>query len=324
MKNQVKTIASISLMILILGYVACTSDNKTTVKEPLTKKELGEMLFSDPILSQGNQVSCASCHIPEHAFADTSATSKGVDGKRGTRNTPSAMNLAARNSFFHDGRSETLEDQAVGPIENPIEMNLPMAEAVKKLNASKLYVERFKNIYGERPKRENIIDAMVTFEKSLETSNSPFDRFMHDDTSAISESAKRGQKIFNIKGKCFDCHFGPDFTGDEFRNIGLYNGRELNDVGRFGITQKKEDIGKFKVPGLRNIAMTAPYMHNGMFKTLEEVIDYYDTPTQFVQGSINADSLLLKPLGLTVQEKSDLLEFLKSLTDERFKTVSKK
>jgi cytochrome c peroxidase len=187
-----------------------------------------------------------------------------------------------------------------------------------------LYVERFKNIYGERPKRENIIDAMVTFEKSLETSNSPFDRFMHDDTSAISESAKRGQKIFNIKGKCFDCHFGPDFTGDEFRNIGLYNGRELNDVGRFGITQKKEDIGKFKVPGLRNIAMTAPYMHNGMFKTLEEVIDYYDTPTQFVQGSINADSLLLKPLGLTVQEKSDLLEFLKSLTDERFKTVSKK
>ncbi|MES2590404.1 MAG: cytochrome c peroxidase [Bacteroidota bacterium] len=313
----------LSLMIVIL--TACdSSEKKSEVKIPTTKEELGELLFSDPILSQGNQISCASCHIPAFAFSDTVALSKGVDGKLGTRNSPSAMNLAARSSFFHDGRAGTLEEQASGPIENPVEMNLPIREAVKKLNANAAYLSYFKKIFNKSADTANLVDAISSFERTLETGNSPFDRYMHGDTTAISESAKRGQKIFNVKAKCFDCHFGPDFTGDEFRNIGLYNSKELNDAGRYEITKSTSDIGKFKTPGLRNIAVTGPYMHNGMFKTLPEVIDYYDKPQQFVKESMNTDTLLSKPLNLTDAEKYDLHEFLKCLTDERFKDVVKK
>ena len=319
--------STFTYLIIIAGILisACSSSESIENKpEPTTKEELGELLFSDPILSENNQISCASCHIPDFAFADTSKVSKGVNGKLGSRNTPSAMNMNDRSFFFHDGRSETLEEQAAGPIENPVEMNLPIAEAIKRLNADKNYKTYFKAIYKESPNRSNLLDAIASFERTLETSNTPFDRFMNKDKSAISEAAKRGQIIFNEKGKCFDCHFGPDFTGDQFRNIGLYNAKDLNDKGRSEITKDSTDIGKFKVPGLRNIAVTGPYMHNGMFKTLSEVIDYYDTPNTFVKGSINSDSLLLKPLGLTKAEKSDLLEFLHTLTDDRFVTSSKK
>ena len=321
---QMMSVPAFVCGVLLFASVSCSTESKSTLKEPFTKEELGELLFFDPILSQNNQISCASCHLPEYAFADTAALSKGVDGKLGTRNTPSAMNQNARSFFFHDGRAETLEEQAAGPIENPVEMNLPLAEAIKRLNLHEQYSSYFKKIYAKRPDRESILDAIASYERTLETSNSPFDRYMHGDTTAISVSAKRGQDIFNVKGKCFDCHFGPDFTGDEFRNIGLYNAQELNDPGRYEITKNKADIGKFKVPGLRNIAVTAPYMHNGSFRTLREVIDYYDTPQHFVKGSINADTLLTKPLNLTEQEKSDLLEFLKSLTDDRFRDIETK
>ena len=137
----------------------------------------------------------------------------------------------------------------------------------------------------------------------------------------MSESAKRGLVIFNNKGKCFDCHFGVDFTGnDRFKNIGLYNGKNLNDEGRSKISGHTKDLGTFKVPGLRNIAQTAPYMHNGMHKTLRDVIDYYDQPDKFIKDAINRDSLLSKPLGLTESEKKDLENFLLSLSDERFLT----
>jgi cytochrome c peroxidase len=129
----------------------------------------------------------------------------------------------------------------------------------------------------------------------------------------MSASAQRGHKIFNQKGKCFDCHFGPDFTGDEFRNIGLYNEKNLHDRGRATITGKEEDAGKFKVPGLRNVSKTAPYMHNGMFRTLREVIDYYDNPNKFVSDAINRDTLLARPLGLSERDKQDLEAFLRAL-----------
>ncbi len=310
---------------LLVAIIRCSnSEQSEAVNEPGTKEALGAMLFLDPILSSDNTISCASCHIPSRAFADTVALSKGVGGKLGTRNTPSAMNLASHDIFFHDGRAESLELQAAGPIENPVEMNLPVTEAVKKLNANKNYVAFFKKLYKESPTKANLLDALATFERSLETSNTPFDKYMNDDTTAISASAKRGQKIFNVKGKCFDCHFGPDFTRDDFKNIGLYNGKELNDVGRYGVTKDSADIGKFKVPGLRNIAVTGPYMHNGMFKTLTEVIDYYNEPQKFVKGIINMDTIMLTPINLTAQDKADLLEFLKTLTDEQFKAVARK
>lgn len=317
-----KTLPKLLFVIFCSLIMSCSNNEKASKTAPTTKEELGELLFFDTLLSQNNKVSCASCHIPAYAFSDTSAVSKGVDGKTGTRNTPSAMNQNARSFFFHDGRAESLEDQAAGPIENPVEMNLPIAEAIKKLNNNKEYHEYFNKIYNKSADRESILDAIAAFERTLETSNSPFDRYMKGDSTAISKSAQRGQEIFNVKGKCFDCHFGPDFTGDDFKNIGLYNGKELNDRGRSEITKNDDDLGKFKTPGLRNIAVTAPYMHNGMFKTLTEVIDYYNTPTDFVKGGINLDTLVQKPLNLTTQEKKDLLEFLKSLTDDRFKTIA--
>lgn len=142
---------------------------------------------------------------------------------------------------------------------------------------------------------------------------------MQDKPEPMSEAAVRGRRVFMKKGKCFDCHFSPDFTGDEFRNIGLYTGTgALTDRGRFEVTRDSNDLGRMKVPGLRNIALTAPYMHNGIFKTLEEVIDYYDEPTRFVQHSLNRDTLLARPLGLTTEEKADLKIFLEALTDRRY------
>jgi len=307
-------------LLFIFPFAFSCSDPQVKLKEARTEEQLGELLFFDPILSSDSSVSCASCHKPEFAFADNSAVSKGVNGKTGSRNAPSAMNQNARNFMFWDGRNETLEEQALGPIENPVEMNLPVSELINRLYKHELYLKYFNLIYGEKPNRANIAKALAAFERTLETENTPFDDYMKkDDTTEFSASAKRGQNIFNVKGKCFDCHFGPDFTGDQFRNIGLFNGKELNDSGRFVVTRKPEDLGRFKTPGLRNIAMTAPYMHNGMHKTLREVIDYYNEPDKFISNSFNRDTLLRKPLGLTEQEKKDLENFLLTLTDRRFR-----
>lgn len=303
-------------------FVSCGSDlpnNEKALKEPSTIEDLGELLFHDSILSRGNQVSCASCHKPEHAFADNTPVSFGVDSLKGDRNTPSAMNQSARNFQFWDGRMETLEEQAVGPIENPVEMDMPLSFAVEKLNKHSQYRKFFIKIFGHPADKKTVADAIAAFERTLETSDTPFDNYTSGkDTTQFSASAKRGQKIFNVKGKCFDCHFGPDFTNDFFRNIGIFNGKNLNDSGRFEVTRNPEDIGRFKTPGLRNIAMTAPYMHNGMHKTLREVIDYYNEPDKFISNSVNRDTLLKKPLGLTEQDKKDLEAFLLSLTDARF------
>ncbi|MBC8112307.1 MAG: c-type cytochrome [Verrucomicrobia bacterium] len=288
-------------------------------KLPKTKALLGKKLFFDPILSENHTISCASCHKPQFAFADTARFSQGIYGHLTTRNTPSSMNVRGRTSLFWDGRVKSLEEQALAPLVHPNEMGLPLAEAVKRLNADVFYQKAFKKLFKSGATQENLAIALAEFQRSLETGNSAFDRFIHDnDQKAITESAKRGRMIFIEKAKCFDCHFGLDFTGDEFMNIGLYNGKELNDPGRFGIVKDSAYLGSFKVPGLRNIAITAPYMHNGMFKTLREVVDYYDDPNKFVQGSLNRDELLRKPLGLTVNEKEDLVAFLESLTDETF------
>lgn len=310
---------NVFLFCSLVALIAC-NEPKSALKEPYNEATLGELLYFDPILSSDSSISCASCHKPEFAFSDNNPVSKGVGGKLGTRNAPSTMNQSARNFQFWDGRNETLEEQALGPIENPVEMNLPVSELINRLYKHKQYMSFFEKIYGEKPSRKNIAMAIAAYERTLETNDTPFDDYMkNDDTTGFGLSEQRGQEIFNVKGKCFDCHFGPDFTGDQFRNIGLFNGKDLNDSGRFIVTRNGRDIGKFKTPGLRNIAMTAPYMHNGMHKTLREVIDYYNEPDKFVKNSVNRDSLLSKPLGLTEAEKKDLENFLLSLTDRRFK-----
>jgi cytochrome c peroxidase len=315
----------LTLFFPLLILLACSNEetkvaNETKLKEPSTIAELGELLFFDSLLSDNNRVSCASCHKPQFAFADNLPFSFGVDSIKTERNTPSIMNQASRSFFFYDGRAETLEQQVLGPMENPKEMNLPMSFAIEKLILHKQYKTFFNKLFGQNPTKDNITKAIAAYEKTLETSDSDFDNYVNKvDTTKLTTSAKRGQQIFINKGKCFDCHFGPDFTGDEFKNIGLFNGKDLNDSGRYLISKNKNDVGSFKVPGLRNVAVTAPYMHNGMFTSLKQVIDYYDSPNKTVNNAINRDTLLNKPLLLTDQEKMDLENFLLSLTDKRFK-----
>ena len=290
-------------------------------KEPANKAELGRLLFFDPILSRDSTISCASCHKPAYAFADTSAVSTGVHGRKGVRNTPPAMNLVLQQSFFWDGRAKNLEEQVLAPIANPLEMDLPVEEAVRRLRNSATYSRYFEKVFGRQPDSSTLAAAIAAFERTLETSDSPFDNWkMYKDTSAVSAAAKRGFALFNGKGKCVSCHFGADFTQPDFRNIGLFDGKELNDSGRMVITGNPDDIGRFKIGSLRNVAVTAPYMHNGMFRTLDEVIEFYNDPAKIVPHAINRDTLLARPLGLTAEEKSDLRAFLLSLTDKRFKT----
>ncbi len=301
------------------GAVVLALQQPRLMGDPEVKIALGEKLFFDPVLSLDSSISCASCHQPDHAFADTVALSKGVNGLLGTRNTPSVMNMAFRPYFFYDGRAASLEHQVSGPIENPVEMNLPYAEAVARVSSSPEYQQMFLDAYDAKPDSILLLSAIADFVRSLESQgNAPHDLWLNDiDDDALNASQLRGRDLFLEKGKCFDCHFGPDFTGDEFRSIGLYDGEKYTDKGRFDISKDSSDLGKFKVPGLRNIEFTAPYMHDGSFETLEEVIEYYDDPYQFVSQPINMDTLMLEPLHLSVEEKADLLAFLISLSDPR-------
>ncbi len=307
------------LLIISMVLISFTDGDPQPGNSKITLTGLGEKLFFEKALSLDQSISCASCHIPEYAFADTVAFSRGVGGRMGKRNTPSVMNMAGRSLMFYDGRAKNLEDQVHFPVEDPNEMSFTLEQAAKRLKKKKEYKQWFQSVFNEAPNAQNIARAIAAYEESLETSNTPFDNYMNDKQPSMSAAAIRGREVFmSKKAKCFDCHFSPDFTGDEFRNIGLFDKNQFLDKGRFEVTKDSADLGKFKVPGLRNVAVTPPYMHNGMFSTLEEVVEYYDNPTKFVAHSINADSLLQKPLGLTVQEKSDLVEFMKALTDFRF------
>ena len=313
------------IILFTLGILLVILQSAFKDPKALSINTLGRKLFFDPILSRTNKISCASCHKEEFAFSDTSAISLGVHKRKGLRNTPSAMNMSLQVAFFWDGRATTLEQQALIPIQNPIEMDLPLAIAIWRLQNNTYYKAAFQSVFQELPNKENLAKALSSFERTLETSTSPFDDWrLNDNEAAISESAKRGFGIFNNKGRCIQCHFGPDFNDVEFRSIGLYDGKALQDSGRACVTKKVNDLGRFKIGALRNTAITAPYMHNGMFKTLRQVIDYYNDPDKIVPRSINRDSLLNKPMYLTEQEKTDLESFLVSLTDKRFTAKLKK
>ncbi len=306
-------IASLSAFILLVS--AGFNDQS---KEINTKEALGKKLFSEKILSLDSSVSCASCHIPSYAFADTVAFSIGINGIPTKRNTPSVLNMKNRPYFFWDGRASSLEEQSLMPIKNPDEMGLPIEEAIKRLNKNPIYRQLFKKIFNQPVTEKNLAAAFAAFEKTLETVDSKFDDWSNN-IKNLNASEERGRLLFiGSKAKCFDCHFMEDFTNDDFKNIGLFNGEDLNDSGRILISREKTDLGKFKTPGLRNVAVTAPYMHNGMFATLEDVVEYYNEPSRFVSNAENTDKALLKPLGLTAREKKDLVAFLKTLTDKKF------
>src|SRR5690606_21833679 len=245
--------------------------------------ELGEKLFNERILSLDSSISCASCHKPEFAFADTVAFSVGINGKLTSRNTPSVLNMKNRPYYFWDGRAASLEEQALMPISIPDEMGLPIEEAVARLNQSPEYIRLFKKAFGSKPTAKNLGAAFSAYEQTLETVNSRFDDWANN-LDTLTAQEERGRQLFIGKAKCFDCHSMEDFTDDDFKNIGLFDGMDLNDPGRFAITGDSSDLGKFKTPGLRNIAVTAPYMHNGMFQTLDQVMAYYNVTGHFVDN----------------------------------------
>lgn len=311
-----KTVFSFLLAAILVFTISSFFEEKNA--DIKTKAALGKKLFSEKILSKDSSVSCASCHKPGYAFADTVAFSTGIGGRLTKRNTPSVLNMKNRPYYFWDGRAASLEEQCLMPIQNPDEMGLPVEEAVKRLNQSKEYKLLFQKIFGQKPDAKNLAAAFAAFEKTLETVDSKFDDWSNN-LKNLTAQEERGRQLFiGDKAKCFDCHREEDFTTDEFKNIGLYNGKELDDEGLFNLTNKETDKGKFKTPGLRNIAVTAPYMHNGMFKTLEEVVEYYNDPQKFVKDPINIDEVLKAPLNLTEKEKKDLVAFLKTLTDKKY------
>ena len=290
---------------------------KPVKKQPkISKEALGKKLFFDPILSADSTVSCASCHKPEYYFADTMAFSFGVGRKLTARNTPSVLNMASRDLMFWDGRAKSLEDQVLFPIRDHNEMNMPISTAIERLKKSKKYRNWFQQVYGKSPNEKLLAEAVAAYEATLETADSKFDQ-SNKGKVKLSADELAGQRLFIGKAKCFDCHFSPDFTGDEFKNIGLYDGKFWNDKGRFNVTKDSGDLGKFKVPGLRNVAKTSPYMHNGSFKTLKEVIEFYINPKAFVANAIGTDTTIAKGIVLNAKEKEQLEAFLLTLTDDK-------
>ncbi|RDI95474.1 methylamine utilization protein [Meiothermus sp. QL-1] len=280
------------------------------------KVELGRRLFYDPRLSKDGRVACASCHRPEFAFSDGgNPVSTGVFGRKGSRNAPTLTNVAFRQRLFWEGRSPRLELQAVGPLTAHHEMGMEPEELAARLSAIPEYARAFQEVFGEPPSLRTVAFAIAAFERTLLSFNSPFDRYQAGDDQALSEAALRGMELFfSERGDCFHCHVGPDFTDDEPRNNGLYT--VYKDIGLAQATGRDEDVGKFKTPTLRNVALTAPYMHDGSKKTLREVVEHYNRGGE---PNLNADPLI-RPLGLSEAEIDDLVAFLESLTDTSFTT----
>lgn len=281
---------------------------------------LGKKLYFDPRLSADNTVSCASCHSPEHGFGDGRKTAQGVRQQTGNRNAPTVLNAAYSPRQFWDGRAGSLEEQAAGPIANPIEMDLPHADCVKKVNADPEYQDLFAKAFGAGTITiAHIQRAIAAFERTVISGDSPFDRYFYGgDKAAMSEAAVRGLAIFldRSKGNCATCHLvGPKsalFTDGLFHNVGagLNAEGELTDLGRFTQTKNEADKGAFKTPSLRNVAQSGPYMHDGKLKSLREVVDFYaggGSSTPYLDKEI-------KPLSLSGKDREDLTEFLQSLT----------
>lgn len=240
------------------------------------KVELGKQLFFDKRLSANDSQSCATCHDPAKGWSNAEPNAEGVEGERGNRNVPSIINAAYHMFFFWDGRAGSLEEQALGPIANPIEMNLPVDKAVEKIGEIDGYQKQFEEVFGEPVNGENLAAAIAAFERTVLSGNAPYDRYKAGDEDALSDKAKQGMELFFGKANCSACHIGPNFTDRAFHNVGVGFDQEEIDEGRFAISGLGGDRGAFKTPSLREVAQTGPYMHDGSLETLEEVIDYYD------------------------------------------------
>ncbi|MBK9716906.1 MAG: c-type cytochrome [Saprospiraceae bacterium] len=294
--------------------------------------QLGRMLFYEKKLSKDLSQSCADCHQQKDAFSDIRRFSVGVDKLEGDRQAMAVMNLAWHNNgLFWDGRAATVRDQSLGPIQNPIEMHETLPSVIAKLSADKKYKDQFIRAFGtDSITALKMSLAMEQFMFTMVSTESKYDKYLRNEAS-LSASEERGRKLFftefdptnKLRGaECFHCHANANFTNDDYKNNGLDIDSQFKDLGRYKVTNLDQDKAKFKVPSLRNIEHTAPYMHDGRFATLEEVIDHYNSG---VKNSKTVDILMqynLQPGGLklTLEEKADLIAFLKSLSDPDFLT----
>ena len=278
------------------------------------KIELGRILFYDPILSKNNTISCASCHSPFNAFAHTDHNlSHGIFDSIGNRNAPALINLAWQNSFMWDGAINHLDMQALAPISHADEMGSNINEVIEKLSNSKAYQELFFNAFQDSTiSTAKILKALSQFQLTLVSANAKYDRVKLG-KKAFTEQEEKGYAIF--KDNCNSCHSEPLFSNYSFKNNGLPLDPTLNDLGRFAVTQNEKDKGKFKVPSLRNLYYTYPYMHDGRFLSLKEVINHY---TAGIEHSATLSSPLNDPIELTSNEKVDLISFLLTLNDKEF------
>jgi cytochrome c peroxidase len=286
--------------------VPAPADNQTTPE----RVELGKALFFDPRLSGSNWISCATCHNPALGWSDGLATGIGHGMKQLGRATPTIINTAFNPIQMWDGRKSTLEDQALGPIGADVEMNQPLPELIAKLEQIDGYRTLFRKAYPNEPISEKTLaKAIASFERTVISTESPFDRWRMGDQSAVDAPVKRGFEVFTGKGNCVACHQGFNFTDNGFHNIGVKDVGAV-DLGRYNEKKLPSMIGAFKTPTLRDIALTAPYMRNGIYRTLDEVVEHYDRGGD-VKENLSGN---MKPLNLTAQEKADLVAFMNSLT----------
>lgn len=278
--------------------------------EPDVVARLGERLFFDPVLSVDRSVSCSSCHDPDRNFADAVPRSEGVLGRRTLRNTPTLVNRVHGESFMWDGRFDSLEEQVLQPIENELEMGLPVADAVARLATDATWSDGFERAFGGAPTRDRLAAALAAYVRTIRIDEGPVDRFRAGDYGALTDEERLGLWFFESRGRCWRCHSGANFTDESFHNtgVGAVSGRP--EAGREAVTGVAADRGRFKTPTLRGVAKTAPYMHGGSLATLEEVVRYYR------RGGDANDHLdpRLQPIEMSERDVQNLVRFLEALS----------
>lgn len=290
---------------------------------------LGKTLFFDPRISGSNQISCASCHIPDLSWTDGRGKSVGHDQQANKRNSPTLLNVWFYKHLFWDGRSPSLEDQAFSPINSETEMHSDMPEVMSKLRKIEGYKPLFDSAFGSPEiSPETVTQALAVFQRTLTSRKADFDDFLAGQKNAMSDAALRGLHLFRTKARCMNCHNGPLFSDNDFHNIGLtYYKRENEDLGRYNVTKKAADVGRFKTPSLRDVIRTRPWMHNGFFDNIEGVMNMYSAgmpqpkpkPDQVGDTLFPRTDPLIKKLDLTKEEKQDIIAFLNAITTEPYK-----
>lgn len=303
----------------IVGEMPIPADNPTTVEGVA----LGRKLFYENMLSGDNTMSCATCHIQGDGFADKRQFSEGIKGDFGDRQAMAVINLGWSDLFFWDGRATSLEDQAFGPVVNPVELNETWPNVVAKLQDDCDYPELFEAAFGTCEIDSVLVSkAIAQFERTLVSFDSKFDKFFYNQEDVLTEDEMNGFDLFMGDAECIHCHSGPNLTDDMFRNNGL--DITLTDIGLGKVTGDELDNGKFKVTTLRNIAQTAPYMHDGRFATLEEVVEHYNSGVQADSPNLDTEmEHFAEGLNLSEEQKSNLIAFLNTMSDETFLTNTK-